>query len=80
MDLKKRMDRFDSVVVEYKRRHPKQTMSDICSKLGCDPSTLWRYRRDEVAFKDAKFDVICGMLRMANVSNETLRYICGWST
>lgn len=80
MDNKKRMDRFDAVVVEYKRKHPNFTMRDISNKIGCDQSSLWRYRRYESAFLKAPFDVICSMLRLANVSNETIRYICGWKS
>lgn len=74
-----RMDRFDAVVVDYCRKYP-YTMEQLAERLGCNTSTLWRYRKEPLYFKQAKFDVICRMLRFANVSNETLRMICGLPT
>lgn len=80
MDDKKRMDRFDSIVVEYHRKHPNLTMSDIAERIGCNTTSLWRYRKQELAFTKAPFETICAMLRMANVSVDVLRYICGWGS
>ena len=74
--LAKRMDRFDSVVNEYLRANH-YTTSDLAFQLGINPSTLWRYRKRPEYFAKAPFDVVSNALRLANCSNETLRYICG---
>ena len=74
--LQKRMDRFDAVVHEYLRANRK-TVEELCEKAGCDPSSLWRYRRKVEYFRKAPLNVICICLRVANVSNENLRYILG---
>lgn len=74
--IRKRMDRFDSVVHEYLRANRK-TVEELCQKIGCDPSSLWRYRRKVEYFKKAPLNVIASCLRLANVSNENLRYILG---
>lgn len=74
--IRKRMDRFDSVVHEYLRANRK-TVEELCLKIGCDPSSLWRYRRKVSCFKKAPLDVVASCLRLANVSNETMRYILG---
>lgn len=74
--LVKRMDRFDSVVTEYLRAHH-YTTSDLAFQLGINTSTLWRYRHQVAAFEKAPFGVITNVLRLANCSNEMLRYICG---
>jgi len=74
--LRKRMDRFDSVVHEYLRANRK-TVEDLCMRIGCDPSSLWRYRRKIEYFKKAPLNIVCSCLRIANVSNENLRYILG---
>lgn len=74
--LQKRMDRFDSVVHEYLRANRK-TIVYLSEKTGCDPSSLWRYRRRVEYFKKAPLEVICVCLRLANVNNENLRYILG---
>ena len=76
--LIKRTDKFDSIVVDYCRKYP-VTMEDLAKRLGCNATTLWRYRKNPYYFKNGKIDVICRMLRMANVSRGTLRYICGWT-
>ena len=76
--LIKRTDKFDSIVVDYCRKYP-VTMEDLAKRLGCNATTLWRYRKDPLYFQKARFDVVCRMMRMANVSNEMLRYICGMS-
>lgn len=77
--VRRRMDRFDAVVAEYLRSNRK-TVEYLSKSVGCDPSSLWRYRRKEEYFKKAPLDVVCGCLRMANVSNENLRYILGLPT
>ena len=77
--VRRRMDRFDSVVAEYIRANRK-TVEYVAQKAGCDPSSLWRYRRKEEYFQKAPFEVVCTCLRLANVSNENLRYICGLSS
>lgn len=74
--LRKRMDRFDAVVSEYIRANRK-SVEYVAQRAGCDPSSLWRYRRKEEYFKKAPFEVVCTCLRLANVPNETIRYICG---
>ncbi len=77
--LQRRMDEFDKVVNEYLRSNRK-TVKYLSEKVGCDPSSLWRYRRVEKYFQNAPFDVICSCLRMANASNEQIRIICGLPT
>lgn len=77
--LLKRMDRFDSIVVDYLRKHS-YTMESFGNKIGCSATSLWRYRTDISAFKKAPFNVVCNVLRITNASNETIRYICGLPT
>lgn len=77
--LHRRMDRFDAVIAEYLRSNRK-TVEELAKKVGCDPSSLWRYRRKEEYFKKAPLEIIAGCLRMANVSNENLRFILGLPT
>lgn len=72
--LRKRMDRFDSIIHEYLRSNQK-TIEELSDRIGCDPSSLWRYRRKIEYFQKAPFDLICTCLRLAQVSNENLRYI-----
>ena len=74
-----RMDRFDSIMHEY-LRSKRKTIEYLADQVGCDPSTLWRYRRKVEYFKRAPLDVVANCLRMANVSNENLRYILGLPT
>lgn len=74
--IRKRMDRFDSIVHEYLRANRK-TVEELCQKIGCDPSSLWRYRRKVEYFRKAPLDIVASCLRLANVSNENLRYILG---
>ena len=78
-ETEKRMDRFDSVINEYLRSRRK-TVEYLAEQIGCDPSTLWRYRRKVEYFKRAPLDVVANCLRLANVSNENLRYILGLPT
>lgn len=78
-ETEKRMDRFDSVISEYLRSRRK-TVEYLAEQIGCDPSTLWRYRRKVEYFKKAPLDTIAICLRLANVSNENLRYILGLPT
>ena len=75
-EMFKRMDLFDAVVKEYLRSQRK-TVEELCTNLEIDVSTLWRYRRQQLYFKKAPFDVICRCLKLARVDNETLRFICG---
>ena len=78
-DIEKRMDRFDAMVHEYLRSNRK-TVEYLSDKIGCDPSSLWRYRRRVDYFQKAPLFVIGGCMRMANASNETIRYILGLPT
>ena len=78
-ELYKRMDRFDSVMCEYQRAN-RRTVDYISERVGCDPSSLWRYRNREDSFQKMPYCVLCGCLRLANVSNSDLRYICGLPT
>ena len=75
-NLEKRRDRFDSVVNEYLRRNRKTT-EYLAEKVGVCPSSLWRYRTKTEAFRKAPLDVVGGCLRMANASNDDIRYILG---
>ena len=75
----KRMDRLDSIIHEYLRANRK-TMEYLSEKLGCAPSTLWRYSRKTDCFRKMPIDIFGGVCRMANVSNEDLRYILGLPT
>lgn len=74
--IRKRMDRFDSVIHEYLRSSHK-TVEELSEKVGCDPSTLWRYRKKPGYFRKAPLFVVASCLKAANVSNEDLRYIFG---
>ena len=74
IEAEKRMDRFDAVVHEYLRSRRK-TIEYLSEQVGCDPSTLWRYRKKVGYFCRAPIDVVAACLRFANVSNEDLRYI-----
>ena len=78
-ELERRMDKFDQLVCEYLRSNRKTT-EYLAKKVGCDQSSLWRYRRKPEYFKKAPFDIVCGCLRMANASNEQIRDICGLPT
>ena len=73
---KKRMDRFDAVIHEYLRANRK-TVDYLCNKIGCSQTSLWRYSSKVECFSSAPLDVVAGVFRMANVSNEDLRYILG---
>ena len=75
----KRMDRFDQMVNEYLRSNRK-SLEYLSSKVGCDPSSLWRYRRRVDYFCKAPLNVIAGCMRMANASNDDIRYILGLPT
>ena len=78
-DEEKRMDRFDAVINEYLRSNRK-TVEYLANKVGCDPSSLWRYRRRVEYFRKAPLSVVANCMRMANVSNNDLRYILGLPT
>lgn len=75
----KRMDRLDSIIHEYLRANRK-TVDYLSEKVGCAPSTLWRYSRREDSFRKMPLVILAGICRMANVSNEDLRYILGLPT
>ena len=75
----KRMDRLDAIIHEYLRANRK-TVDYLSEKVGCAPSTLWRYSRREACFRKMPLDILAGVCRMANVSNEDLRYILGLPT
>lgn len=74
--LARRMDRFDSVVTEY-LRSTGFTTNELAAKLGVDKSSLWRYRTQPYAFGRAPFAVITKAMSLAQISNETMRFICG---
>lgn len=78
-EIEKRMDRFDSIISEYLRSRRK-TVEYLAEQIGCNASTLWRYRRKVEYFAKAPLDVVANCLRIANVSNENLRYILGLPT
>ena len=77
--VRRRMDRFDSVVNEHLRAC-NETTRYFAEKIGCDPSSLWRYRNDARAFMRMPTSVLSASLRLINVSNEDLRYILGLPT
>lgn len=74
--LARRMDKFDSIVTEY-LRSTGFTTDELAMKLGVNKSSLWRYRKQPYAFGKAPFAVITKAMRLAQVSNEILRTICG---
>ena len=78
-DLEKRMDRFDSVVHEY-LRSTRKTAEYLSEKIGCAPSTLWRYTRRPEYFRKVPLETAGAIFRMVNISNEDLRYILGLPT
>ena len=78
-DDEKRMDKFDAMICEYLRSNRK-SVEYLAEKVGCNPSSLWRYRRRVEYFRKAPMDVVAGCMRMANASNETVRYILGLPT
>lgn len=78
-EIEKRMDRFDAVISEY-LRSKRKTVEYLASQVGCNPSTLWRYRKKVDYFQRAPLDVVSSCLRITNVSNENLRYILGLPT
>jgi hypothetical protein len=55
----------------------RKTIEYLCSKVGCSSTSLWRYSRKVDCFITAPLNVVAGVFRMANVSNEDLRYILG---
>ena len=77
--LRQRMDRFDAVLCEYCRKYRK-SVEQVAQKVGCSTASLWRYRTQVESFRKAPLDVVANCLRMANVSNQDLRYILGLPT
>lgn len=78
-DDEKRMDKFDAMICEYLRSNRK-SIEYLAEKVGCNPSSLWRYRRRVEYFRKAPISVIAGCMRVANASNDTIRYILGLPT
>ena len=78
-ETEKRMDRFDAIVNEY-LRSSRKSIEYLCERIGCSPSSLWRYRTLEKSFDKMPVYILAACLRMANVSNENLRYILGLPT
>ena len=76
---KKQMDRFDSIIHEFLRKNRK-SISYLAEKVGCNPSSLWRYRNRLDSFEKIPLDILCGCFRIANVSNENIRFILGLPT
>ena len=66
--LAKRMDKFDSIITEYLRSSGYST-DELAMKLGVN--------KQPYAFGKAPFVVVTKAMRLAQVSNETMRYICG---
>lgn len=77
--MAKRMDRFDAVVHEFLRSNRKTT-GYFAEKIGCDQSSLWRYRRDLRSFCKMPQQILSASFRLMNISNEDLRYILGLPT
>lgn len=77
--LRRRMDRFDSVICEY-CRHYKKSVETVAEKVGCSTASLWRYRTQAESFRRAPLDVISGCLKLANASNEDIRLVLGLPT
>ncbi len=73
---RQRMDRFDAIVCEYCRKYRK-TVDDVTERVGCSPASLWRYRTQTDSFRKIPLYVLAGCLRLANVSNQDLRFILG---
>ena len=78
-DNEKRMDRFDAIVCEH-LRSTKGRAEALSIKIGCSSSSLWRYRTQKDAFQRMPLEIFANVMRMANVSNENLRYILGLPT
>ena len=77
--VEKRMDRFDAIIVEH-IRSTKGRIENFSEKVGCSPSSLWRYRHRPEAFEQMPYSVLANVFRIVNVSNENLRYILGLPT
>lgn len=79
IEIERRMDQFDRVIHEYLRSNRK-TVEYLAEKVGCAPSSLWRYSRRVEYFRKVPLDILAGVFRMANISNEDMRYILGLPT
>ena len=77
--LQKRMDRYDAIVHEFLRSHRKTTIY-FSEKIGCDQSSLWRYRRELRAFCKMPMQILSESFRLMNTSNEDMRFILGLPT
>ena len=78
VELSKRMDRFDAIVHEYLRKNHR-TIEYLAEKIGCNPSSLWRYRHRLSGYSKMPLETFAECMRYVNVSNEDLRYILGLS-
>lgn len=78
VELSKRMDRFDAIVHEYLRKNHR-TVEYLAEKIGCNPSSLWRYRHRLSGYSKMPLETFAECMRYVNVSNEDLRYILGLS-
>lgn len=72
----KRMDRLDAVIHEY-LRSSRKTVEYLSEQIGCAPSSLWRYSRRVEYFRKMPLDILAGVCRYANISNDDLRFILG---
>lgn len=75
-ELDKRMDRFDAMVHEYLRKN-RRTVEYLAEKIGCNPSSLWRYRHRISGYQKMPLGTFAECMRYLNASNEDLRYILG---
>lgn len=78
-EIDKRRDAFDRIISEFIRKNRKTTMY-VAKKIGCDTSSLWRYRKKTEYFKRMPLDILAESLKLANTSNEDIRIILGLPT
>ena len=78
VELSRRMDRFDAIIHEYLRKNHR-TVEYLAEKIGCNPSSLWRYRHRISGYSKMPLGTFAECMRYLNVSNEDLRYILGLS-
>lgn len=76
LSLDKRRDKFDALVKEH-LRSKRKTVDALAKEMGCDPSSLWRYRKLTNYFKQIPFDIICTFFRIASTKIEDVRYVMG---
>lgn len=73
---RKRMDRLDLIIHEYLRKNRK-SKEYFADRVGCAPSTLWRYCSKVGCFKKIPLDILTEIFRITNISNDDLRFIMG---